>query len=609
MNSHGFIAKTLKTHKTSMENKTKNKTEKQLPASNLALFLSYFKPHKALFIADMIFAVFVAAVDVAFPVVSRWTINTLLPRYNDFPEKTLKIFIWVIVLCVIAYILHTLANVFVTYFGHMFGVHVVTDMRRDIFRHIQNQSFAFFDSNRTGKIMSRITTDLFEISEMAHHGPEDLFISLLTLIGSFVIMLSVRWQMALIIFVVFPSLLFAMLLSRKAMIDTSRRVKATTAQINSDIESAISGIRVTKAFANEEFEQKKFDESNLRYFNSKSLYYRAMAVFLSRKDFLSSIMGVVVLAAGGYFVMKGEMSLGDLVAANLFVVAFLQPVKRLTGLVEQFSTGIAGFLRFAEIMRTDNSTFEKSDAEEIKSVKGDIEFKNVDFSYIAEVPVLKNFSLSVKAGETVALVGSSGSGKTTICNLLPRFYDASAGTIEIDGRDTRDFTLSSLRKQIGIVQQDVFLFAGTIRENIAYGSPDATEEQIIDAARKAEILEDIESLPDGLSTIVGERGIKLSGGQKQRISIARIFLKNPPILILDEATSALDSATEAKIQKSFEALSKGRTTFTIAHRLSTIRNATKIAVISEDGIAEIGTHEELCEKGGIYASLLKAQKA
>ena len=571
--------------------------------------MSYFKPHKALFIADMIFAVFVAAVDVAFPVVSRWTINTLLPRYNDFPEKTLKIFIWVIVLCVIAYILHTLANVFVTYFGHMFGVHVETDMRRDIFRHIQNQSFAFFDSNRTGKIMSRITTDLFEISEMAHHGPEDLFISLLTLIGSFVIMLNVRWQMALIIFVVFPSLLFAMLLSRKAMIDTSRRVKATTAEINSDIESAISGIRVTKAFANEEFEQKKFDESNLRYFKSKSLYYRAMAVFLSRKDFLSSIMGVIVLAAGGYFVMKGEMSLGDLVAANLFVVAFLQPVKRLTGLVEQFSTGIAGFLRFAEIMRSDNSTFEKSDAEEIKSVKGDIEFKNVDFSYIAEVPVLKNFSLSIKAGETVALVGSSGSGKTTICNLLPRFYDASAGTIEIDGRDTRDFTLSSLRKQIGIVQQDVFLFAGTIRENIAYGSPDATEEQIIDAARKAEILEDIENLPDGLSTIVGERGIKLSGGQKQRISIARIFLKNPPILILDEATSALDSATEAKIQKSFEALSKGRTTFTIAHRLSTIRNATKIAVISEDGIAEIGTHEELCEKGGIYASLLKAQKA
>ena len=334
-----------------MENKTKNKTEKQLPASNLALFLSYFKPHKALFIADMIFAVFVAAVDVAFPVVSRWTINTLLPRYNDFPEKTLKIFIWVIVLCVIAYILHTLANVFVTYFGHMFGVHVETDMRRDIFRHIQNQSFAFFDSNRTGKIMSRITTDLFEISEMAHHGPEDLFISLLTLIGSFVIMLSVRWQMALIIFVVFPSLLFAMLLSRKTMIDTSRRVKATTAEINSDIESAISGIRVTKAFANEEFEQKKFDESNLRYFKSKSLYYRAMAVFLSRKDFLSSIMGVIVLAAGGYFVMKGEMTLGDLVAANLFVVAFLQPVKRLTGLVEQFSTGIAGFLRFAETRR------------------------------------------------------------------------------------------------------------------------------------------------------------------------------------------------------------------------------------------------------------------
>lgn len=582
---------------------------KSLPKSNIALFFSYFKPHKTLFIADMICALFVAAVDVAFPVVSRWTINTLLPRYQSAPEKTLAAFTAVIAVCTLAYILHTLANVFVTYFGHMFGVHVETDMRRDVFCHIQNQSFAFFDSHRTGKIMSRITTDLFEISEMAHHGPEDLFISVLTLIGSFVIMLSVRWQLALIIFIVFPALLAAMLFSRKAMIDTSRRVKGVTAEINSDIESAISGVRTTKAFTNERFEQERFEQSNQRFFTAKSQYYRAMAVFLSRKDFLSSIMGVVVLGAGGYFVMKGEMTLGDLIAANLFVTAFLQPVKRLTGLVEQFSVGIAGFSRFAEIMRSDHSTAESENARDIEHVKGDIAFCAVDFSYVSGIPVLQNLNLKIHSGETVALVGSSGSGKTTICNLLPRFYDATAGKITLDGTDIRDFTLSSLRRQIGIVQQDVFLFAGTIRENIAYGKPDATDAEIEEAARRAEILDDILALPDGFSSIVGERGIKLSGGQKQRISIARIFLKNPPILILDEATSALDSQTEAKIQRSFDELSRGRTVLVIAHRLSTVRNANKIAVVKDDGIAEIGTHDELLAKNALYASLWNAQNS
>ena len=585
------------------------KTKKALPKSNLALFLSYFKPHKKLFIADMFCAVFVAAVDVAFPVVSRWTVNSLLPQYSDSPERTLRIFAAVIALCTLAFVLHTAANVFVTYFGHIFGVHVETDMRADIFRHIEQQSFSFFDSERTGKIMSRITTDLFEISEMAHHGPEDLLISALTLFGAFFIMLRVRWQMALIVFIVFPLLLFVMLLSRKTMIDTSRRVKAVTGAINSDIESAVSGIRVTKAFTNEDFEQAKFEASNRRFFEAKSMYYRAMAAFLCRKDFLSSIMGVVVLGAGGYFVMKGEMSLGDLIASQLFVTAFLQPVKRLTGLVEQFSVGIAGFSRFAEIMRSDQSTAEKVDATQIKRAKGDIEFCNVDFSYTQGISVLRGLNLKIRAGETLALVGSSGRGKTTICSLLPRFYDATAGKILLDGIDIRDFTLSSLRKQIGIVQQDVFLFAGTIRENIAYGNPAATDEEITDAARRAEILDDILSLPDSFDTIVGERGLKLSGGQKQRISIARTFLKNPPILLLDEATSALDSATEARIQRSFAELSRGRTVIIIAHRLSTVRDADRIAVVEDGGIAELGNHDELLAQNGIYAALLRAQNA
>ena len=487
------------------------------------------------------------------------------------------------------------------------GARMERDMRRELFDHYERLSFSYYDRSNTGQMMSRLVSDLFDISEMAHHGPEDLLISALTLIGSFVIMFRVCWQLSIIVFITFPLMLVVMLLARKSMIDTSRRVKAVTGAINSDIESAISGIRVTKAFSNEDFEQKKFAQSNQRFFEAKSMYYKAMAAFLFRKDFLTSIMGVVVLGAGGFFVMKGEMTLGDLLAAELFVTAFLQPVKRLTGLIEQFSVGIAGFLRFAEIMRNDSSTFEKPNALEIERAKGNIEFDSVDFSYTKELPVLKNISLSVKAGETIALVGTSGGGKTTICSLLPRFYDVTSGKITIDGIDIQDFALSSLRKQIGIVQQDVFLFAGTIRDNIAYGKPNATDEEIIEAAQRAEILQDIEAFPNGFDTIVGERGIKLSGGQKQRVSIARIFLKNPPILILDEATSALDTATEVCIQKSFAELSRGRTTFVIAHRLSTIRGADKIAVIENGIIAESGTHEELLEKGGLYASLLQAQ--
>lgn len=575
--------------------------------SEYKLFFSYFKPHRKLFFADLICAVFVAAVDIVFPVISRFLLNKLLPQYSVNPNGIVKSFFLIIALCFLMYVFRTMAQWFVTFFGHVFGVAVEKDMRRDIFTHIENQSFSFFDKNRTGKIMSRVTTDLFEISELAHHGPEDLLISLLTLAGSFVVMFSIRWQLAVIVFISLPVMIFLTYSSRKKLMSTSKGVKSKTAEINAGIESSISGARVTKVFTNESYEINKFEEYNQEFFNSKRHYYKAMASMHSKMEFTTHILSVVILGVGGYFIMAGKMTLGDLVAANMFVAAFLQPIRRLTNFIEQFSTGMAGFLRFTEIMDTHTETVDSPSARELTGVKGNIQFNDVCFSYETGQTVLDHISFSVDAGKTFAIAGPSGGGKTTLCSLLARFYEISSGTITIDGENIKNFTLKSLRQQIGFVQQDVFLFAGTVGENIAYGNPGATFTEIVEAAKRAEIYDDIMKMPDGFNTVVGERGIKLSGGQKQRVSIARVFLKNPPVLVLDEATSALDSVTEQKIQRAFEELSKGRTTFIIAHRLSTIRNADMIAIIDNHKIMEMGSHQELLDKRGEYFNLYTAQ--
>lgn len=580
--------------------------------SEYKLFFSYFKPHKWLFFADLFCAVFVAAVDVIFPVISRFTLNKVLPQYLNSAENSVQrtvifTFFSIIALCFFMCVLRTVAQWFITFFGHVFGVAVEKDMRRDIFEHIEKQSFSFFDKNRTGQLMSRTTTDLFEISELAHHGPEDLLISLLTLFGAFFVMFSIRWQLAVIVFVTLPLLIFAVYSSRKSLMGSSSLVKGKTAEINSAVESSISGARTTKIFTNEDYEFSKFEKSNQNFFDAKRLYYKAMAGMHSKMEFVTHILSVIILAVGGFYIMKGKMTLGDLVAANMFVAAFLQPIRRLANFVEQFSTGMAGFMRFSEMMQTHEEMPEKPGAVELSEKIESVDFENVSFDYSENFPVLKNISLEVKKGQTVAFVGPSGGGKTTLCNLLARFYEVKDGSIKINGIDIRDYKLKSLRSQIGFVQQDVFMFAGTIRENIAYGRPDATEAEIIEAAKEAEIYDDIMNMQNGFDSVIGERGIKLSGGQKQRISIARVFLKNPPVLVLDEATSALDSITEQKIQSAFDRLCSGRTAFVIAHRLSTIKNADKIAVLENHKIVESGTHEQLLSKKGEYFNLYTAQ--
>nr|WP_257225300.1 ABC transporter ATP-binding protein [Treponema parvum] len=580
---------------------------RHIPASNIKYFLSFFVPHIRLFLLDMLCAVFISAVDLFFPIISRYILNDLLKQFDLASYETVRAFAMLLAVILLCYFMRFAAQWFVTYFGHMFGVYVEADMRRDIFAHLEKQTFSFFDTHRTGKIMSRATYDLFEVSELSHHGPEDLFISITTLTGAIFFLFYIRWEIALVITVLLPVLILRVYFSKKNMMSASKTVKEKTADMNAEIESAVSGVRVTKAFTNEEYENRRFGEINKRFFNAKSGYYRTMATFHSQIDFMMNLLNVMVLAAGGIFIMKGKMTFGDYVAVNLFVAAFVQPIKKLSNFMEQYSSGISGFQRFAEIMRSDDETPEKPGAKELTDVLGNVEYENVDFAYKNGVQVLKNVNINVKSGQKLALVGPSGSGKTTLCNLLPRFYELQGGNIRIDGHDIRDITVKSLRSCIGIVQQDVFLFADTIKANIAYGRPDASEREIIEAAKRAEIHDDIMSMKDGYDTMVGERGIKLSGGQKQRVSIARIFLKNPPILILDEATSALDTATELKIQKSFEELSEGRTTFVIAHRLSTVKNAKIIAVVDNEGITECGTHDELMKSEGLYSSLYTAQ--
>ena len=542
-------------------------------------------------------------IDLTFPLVSRMSMQQLLPA------QAYRAFFVVMALMAAAYVLKGGMYFIVTYWGHLLGVHIEADIRADLFSHMQRLSFSFYDKNRTGQLMSRVTGDLFEISELAHHGPEDFFISTVTIVGAFCVMLTIRWELALIVFAVIPLFVLFTAIQRKRMAEASREVKVKLAGINGEVESSISGMRTAKAFANETAEIRKFEVSNDAFRGAKRGYYRAMAIYQSGMEFAMGILSVLVIAAGGVFIMRGGMDYIDLITFSLYVTTFITPIRKLSNFVEQFMQGMAGFKRFVELMRTDPAVEDAPGAKELTDVKGQIDLDDVTFRYDAAGPaVLSHVSLHVAPGETVAVVGPSGGGKSTLCQLIPRFYDVSGGAVRIDGQDVRTLCQSSLRRNIGIVQQDVFLFAGTIYENIAYGRPGATREEIEEAARKAEIYDDIQSMPNGFDTYVGERGVMLSGGQKQRISIARIFLKNPPVLILDEATSALDAVTEAAIQRSFDALSKGRTTLIIAHRLSTIRSAGRILVVNEARILEEGTHAELMDRGGAYAALYQAQQ-
>ena len=568
----------------------------------VSIFLSYYKPHLGLFILDMCCALGIALVDLAFPWASREAMNKLLP------QSLYAAFFTVMGLLLAAYALRSVMYFVVTYWGHMMGVRIEADIRRDLFGHMQDLSFSFYDKNRTGQLMSRATNDLFEITELAHHGPEDLFISAVTLIGAFCLMLTIQWKLALIVFAIVPIFVIFTIIQRRRMVRASVRVKQNMAGINGQLESAISGMRTAKAFASEEQETAKFQQSNERFKRAKRESYKAMGIYHAGLEFALPAMNVLTVAAGGFFILRGEMTFIDLSAFILYISTFLTPVRKLAAFVEQFLNGMAGFKRFVELMRVEPAVQDAPDAREMGTAKGDILIDDVSFHYEDGPAVLDHVSIHIPQGETVAVAGPSGGGKSTLCQLIPRFYDVTGGRILVDGQDVRAVTQRSLRRSIGIVQQDVFLFAGTVLDNIRYGRPDATEAEVIDAAKRAEIYDDIMAMPDGFHTYVGERGVMLSGGQKQRVSIARIFLKNPPILILDEATSALDSVTEARIQSAFDELAKGRTTLIIAHRLSTIRSANRIIVVDENHILEEGTHDELLARGGEYAQLYNAQK-
>lgn len=565
-------------------------------------FFSYYKPHKRLFIIDFTSAVIVALLELVFPVAVNWFIDDLLPGNN-----------WNIIVIagfslLLIYVISTVLHYIVTYWGHKLGVNIETDMRADLFHHVQRQSFKFFDNTKTGHIMTRITTDLFEIGELAHHGPEDLFIALMTFVGAFGIMLTINVQLALVILFIVPILIVLITYSNIKMSQAWSTMYQDIAGVNARIEDAVSGVRVVQSFTNEAYESERFVENNNKFRVTKNAAYKVMAFVSANVYLLMRVMTLVVLIYGAWLVYNDKLTNGEFVGFILFVNILFKPIEKISALLEMYPKGMAGFKRFLNMLDVEPDVVDREDAKSVTHLKGDIKFANVTFGYEqAQPPVLNNLSFDIKAGETIAFVGPSGAGKTTISSLIPRFYDVNSGSIMIDGIDLRDMTKESLRGQIGIVQQDVFLFTGTLRENIAYGNLNATEEEIQQAARQAHMEEFIELLPEGYDTQVGERGLKLSGGQKQRIAIARMFLKNPAILILDEATSALDTETESIIQEALTDLAKNRTTLVIAHRLATIRNADRIMVVTKNGIEEEGTHDELISQNGMFANLHQIQ--
>ena len=563
----------------------------------IQIFLSYFAAHKGLFALDICCAVLMAAIDLSFPLVTRQAL------YDYLPNEKYRVFFIVMLTMAIFYVLRAGLNYVVCYLGHTFGIRVEADIRRDLFHHLQEMSFDFYDQNRTGQLMSRLTADLFELTELAHHGPEDLLTSTITIIGALVVMATIRWELALVVGLLIPIFLVVAFGMRKWMSRVSVGVKQKVANINSEVESSLTGIRTAKAFANEAVEAARFDAANEQFKTSKREFHKAMAMFNSSMELFLTTMNVIIIALGGYMIMQNKLDYRDLITFSLYIATFVTPMRKLANFSELFANGFAGLNRFIEIMRTEPTIQDAKDAGELRDVKGRIDVEDVSFAYDGDLAVLHHVNLQVQPGETIAIVGPSGGGKSTLCQLIPRFYDVTAGSIRIDGQDVRQVTQRSIHENIGIVQQDVFLFADTIFENIRYGKPTATEADVMEAAKKAEIYEDIMAMPAGFRTYVGERGTLLSGGQKQRIAIARVFLKNPSILILDEATSALDNESEILVGQSLEKLAHGRTTLTIAHRLTTIKDYDRILVLGEEGIVDSGTHDELLAKQGVYYRL------